>query len=484
MKNEEKKEFHPKTSKIRNKKAYILDNDYHKKINHFIYRKLSDKLEQNNSNITHINNINIVNMIMSKEKPYKIKNISNISINSHRSQSDKKNNIKNKNKNKNKRHNTSVLNECNKKMNYSTISNEDLSKYKTNKSMLYSAQDHSKIVQNLKCKKKGELIKSKKKNLSCKQLSNRQINIYNHKYFNRKNRKNNSISYNLYDLSSNKKSNISDIQKKIRKKINSEKSLDNIYNNNDFNNEFNLKKNLKNNNDEMLDPKDLLADFNYKRETEIKEYIDSEMNFRNKLENDDYDKDIEYLKINVPYAIKVNLNKKSKEIKNNSSKYINTNNESILNLNHSMNKNEFNNIILLKDNNIKLEINKSNNKYTYAKKKFIFNNDEEIINFVKKKFSEKNTKYLCELQSKNYISNIFGNTNNNKNIRNNNIYTNNANNNVKKKKNNYTGFILTKKLKGKNNFEIELNKCNLESLNKILKNEKFEIILNKGIFPP
>ena len=485
MKKDVKKEFHPKTSKKRSKKTYSMDNDSHKKVDHYIYNNLSDKLEQNNSNITHINNINIVNMIMSKDKPYKYKNISNLSINcQNRSQSDKKNDIKN-GRIKNKRNNTSLLIEGNKKMNYSTISQEDISKFKTHKLFLYSSFDHSKIVQILKCKKKNGLNKTKQKNRSCKQLSNIKLNTNNHKYFNRKNKNKNYNSYNLYDILSDKKSDISELQGKIKKKINSEADIDNIYNNEDLNNQINLKKSLINDNDKMLNAKDLLVDFNYNRETESKEYIDSEMNFRNKQENDDYDKDIEYLKINVPYTIKVNLNTKRKEIKNNSSNYINTNNESIFNLNQSMNKNEFNNIILSKDNIIKFEIKKSNIKYTYNNKKiFIFNNDDEIINFVKKKFIEKNTKYLSELQSKNYISTIFGNSNNGNASTNNVDTTYNINNNVKKKKNNYTGFILTKKVKGKNIFEIELNIYNLESLNKILKNEKFEINGEQMVLAP
>ena len=81
MKKDGKKEIQQKTSKTRSKKNYSMDNDSHKKMNQVIYRKISDKLEQNNSNITHINNINIVNMILSKEKPNKYKHIPNISIN-------------------------------------------------------------------------------------------------------------------------------------------------------------------------------------------------------------------------------------------------------------------------------------------------------------------------------------------------------------------------------------------------------------------
>ena len=178
--------YPPKKSKLKNKRTGSIDNILNEKKNN--YNRLSNKLEDRNTNITHINNINIVNMIMSKEKPYKYKNIS---INSqNRSQSDKKIDFKN-NKNKNKRNNTSLLIEYNKKMNNSTISKEDISKFKTNKLLLYSPYDHSKIVQILKFKKKGGLNKTKQKNNSCKQLSNIQLNINNHKYFNHKNKNKN-----------------------------------------------------------------------------------------------------------------------------------------------------------------------------------------------------------------------------------------------------------------------------------------------------
>jgi hypothetical protein len=45
--------------------------------------------------------------------------------------------------------------------------------------------------------------------------------------------------------------------------------------------------------------KDLIERFNLNKETENKEYIESEMNFNNKLENDDYGKDLEYLNFHI-----------------------------------------------------------------------------------------------------------------------------------------------------------------------------------------
>ena len=457
--------YPPKKSKLKNKRTGSSENIVNEKKNN--YNRLSNKLEDRNTNITHINNINIVNMIMNKEKFYKSNNISNNNANN-RSQSDKKDN--NEKTYEQKRNNTSFLIDYNAKGNFSTLSNEDLKKLKINKFLLNSPVDNPKISQIMKYKKKAGLLKTKQKNNSYKKLSNINISLYNNKYLNKKSKhkRNNISSGNLNTLSPNKQR---DLFKKLRNKINNEESEENIKNKSK---NINRKKYINKSTDDGNYMKDLIERFNLNKETENKEYIESEMNFNNKLENDDYGKDLEYLNFHIPYTIKVNLNKKINEsnIKNTSPKYLNTNNESIFNLNKSLNKNEFNNILLIKDNNIKLEIPKTYPKYINGnKKKYYFDNDDEIINFVKNKFKEKNSKYLSELQSKNYITNIFGNSNNN-------------NNNYKKKKNAYTGFILSKKIKGQNNFEIELNNINLDNINRILNNEKFEINNEFVIFTP
>ena len=450
MKKNEKKEFHPKTYKYRDKKTNSIDYNSSTKINNNICQKLCDKIEQNNGNN--------INTILSKEKLYQNKNISiNSKKNSHINKKNRINNIKNK------RNNISLIVDYNKKMNYATISKDDILKNKTNKLFL-SAYDNSKIPKNLKYKKINELSKSKKKNRSCKHLSNINLNLYNNKYLNKNRQKNNSISDNENNLSSNQNKDFLDIKGKIGKKLNPEEFGEILINPINIKLNNGIKKNKKIFSDKRFYINDLLDNFNLNKNIGNKEYIYSENNYKNKQYNDDYDKDLEYLNINIPYTIKVNLTKKNK---NNSMNYQNTNTESIFCLNKSINKNEINNILLLIDNNIKLEIKKSNIKSINNKKKYIFDNDDIII-FVKNKFNEKNTKYLSELQSKNYITNIFGNTYNN----------------VKKKKNNYTGFTLNKKINGKNDFEIELNNCNLESLNKILKNEKFEINGEHMIFTP
>ena len=428
MKKEIKNDNYPKKRNLKLKKKCSIDNGAHSKINNYISQKLEDKINLPNQNITHINNINIVNMIMSKEKP----SSSSIFSPQNRNQSYKKD--KNNKTYKDKRNNTSLLIDYNKKMSYSSLSKEDRPKYKTNKLLLYSPYDQSKIIQILKykSKKKSGLFKTKQKNRSYKQLSNIQLNL--NKFVNKKDklkRNHNSsenINININTLSTNRKCDFSEIKKKIKKKINREEIEEIINTSNQSNNYIKhttLKKISKNQNrsndniNNIIDMKDLLDNLNLNKDTETKEYIDSEMNFINKQENEEYDKDLEYLNINVPYTIKVNLNKNRHEFK-----LKNKINESIFTLNKSVNKNEFNNIYLIKDNNIKLEIQKSNIKYVNNKKRYIFENDDEIINFVKNKFKEKNSKYLSELQSKNDITNIIGNINNNNNS-NNNTHNNN-----------------------------------------------------------
>ena len=452
------KEFKQKKSKKINKKTFSIDNISHTKINN--YNKLINKHDKPNPNITHINNINIVNMIMNKEKNFKNRNISF----NNRSQSNKKDNNK---KDKQKRYNTSLLIDYTQKNNLSSLSDEDMEKFKTNK-ILNATLDYQKIPQIIKYKKKAGLLKQKQRNQSCRQLSNININLYNNnKFLNKKHthKKNNISSRNLNDISSNKNN---DFFNKIRRNINREESEENTNTINRTKN-ISMRKNFNKSTDDISYMKDLLEGLNLNKETENKEYIDSEMNFKNRLENDDYGKDLEFLNINIPYTIKVNLNKKrdGSNTKNASPKYLNTNNESIFNLNKSL----YNTILLIKDNNINLEIKKTSNKYNNGKiKNYFFNNDEEIINFVKNKFKEKNSKYLSELQSKKYITNIFSNSNNK--------------NKYKKKTNIYTGFTLCRKIKGQINFEIELNNSNLEYINNILSNENFDINNEFVIFIP
>ena len=456
MKKDDKKDdYLPKKSKKRNKKTCSIDVDSHNKFNNFLYQKLADNLKQSNQNITHINNINIVNMIMSKEKPYKFRNIT-INNNPYHGSQTKANKIKKKyNK---KRNNTSLLIDYNKKVNNSTLSQEDIPKYKTNRFLFHSPDNNSR-----RKKKKNGLLKTKASNLSCKQLLNVKLNLNNKLYLKEKT---NKLPKNIL---LHHKPNFTDIKRKTNENINNEETEENNLNNNNIytntsHNNIENKNNKGENrscSEEILDIKELLDDFNLNKETESK-YVDSEMNFKNKQENEDYEKDLEYQKTTIPFTIRVNLAKKINEmkLKNSSINYQNINNES--------NKINYNiNLIIQKV--IRFDIKKSNIKIYGNKKRMFFDNDDEIISFVKNKFKEKSTKYLSELQSKNYVTNIFGNINNN--------------NKHQKNKYSYTGFVLTKKIKGKNILEFELNNINsLESINKIFKSEKFEINNEQVIF--
>ena len=215
MKKYDKKEFLQKAnSLIQKKKSLSIDKNFHGKMNNLIYQKSSDNMEYKNQNITNINNISIINMIMSKEKSCKYKNIS---IYSQDHSHNNKKTIK-KNKINNKRNNTSLLIDYKRKINYSTISKDDMSKSKTNKLLLYSPYDHSKFIQNIK--KKNSLIKIKQKNRSCRQLSNIKINLYNNKFIDKNRQKNYFISDDEHSSSLNQKSDFIKIEGRIRKKIN------------------------------------------------------------------------------------------------------------------------------------------------------------------------------------------------------------------------------------------------------------------------
>ena len=448
-------------SKPKNKRTESVDTESNNKLSISFYKKLAEKLNKQkaNQNITHINNLNIVNMIVNKDNSYKI---NNSPINSHkRTPSHIKSKINFETKKKT--NNGGFLNQLN-------LSEEELPKYRTNKLLLYSPYNHTKIVQVLKDQKKFELIKSKPKNRSCKYLSNVNLELNYERILNKKRNKNysNRNSKRTFNNISSVNGNKQSIREKLQEKINGEYTKDNfditIFNNNtNINMKYRTKnskndkssqnindKYSKNNSiDENINLKDISNEFNASKEIESKFYIDSEIN-KNKLET-------ESINMNVPYEIKVNLTKYTNneiQSKNISSNFLNT--EPFYNyLNNSTYKNNYN---LIKENVIQFELRKSNVQYVNKKKKIIFDNDDEIINFIKNKFKDKNSKYLSELQSKNYIRNIFDDN-----------YKN-----VQKKKSMYSGLILSKRIKGKNIFEIELEN-NLESINKALRNEKLKI---------
>ena len=446
-------------SKPKNKRIESVDTESNNKLNISFYKKLAEKINKQNANqnITHINNLNIVNMIVNKD--YKIKNSP---INSHKRAPS---HIKSKKKIDTKK-NTNNLN----LLNQSNLSEEDLPKYKTNKFLLYSPYNHTKIVQVLKDQKKFDLIKSKPKNRSCRNLSNVNLELNCDKKLNKKSNKNcsNRNSKGKFNNISTINRTTQSIRGKLQEKINREYTKDNfditiLNSNTNINMTYHTKKSnndkisqnindkySKNNSiDENFYLKDISNEFNMSKETENKYYIDSEIN-KNKDDN-------ESIKMNVPYEIKVNLTKYTNneiQSKNISSNFQNT--KPFYNfLNNSIYKNNYN---LIRENAIKIEIRKSNIQYINKKKKIIFDNDDEIIDFIKNKFKDKNSKYLSELQSKNYVRNIFDE-----------VY-----NNAQKKKGMYSGLILSKRIKGKTIVEIELEN-NLESINKVLRNEKLKI---------
>jgi len=439
--------------KPKNKRTESVDTESNNKLNISFYKKLTEKLNKQNANqnITHINNLNIVNMIVNRDNSFKIKNSP---INSHKRAPSHKKSKKKFGANKNT-NNGNLLNQSN-------LSGEDLPKYKTNKLLLYSPYNHTKIVQVLKDQKKFEVIKSKPKNRSCRNLSNINLELNYDKILNKKrsiNRNNKNKLNNISSINWTKQS----ITGKLKEKINGEYTEDNlainIFNNNaNINMTYHTKKSSQNLNDkysknnsidENINLKGISNEFNMSKEIENKYYIDSEIN-KNKLET-------ESINMSVPYEIKVNLTKYTNNemsSKNITSNFQNTE-PFYNNLNNSIYKNNYN---LIKENEIIFEIRKSNVQYINKKKKIIFDNEDEIIDFIKTKFKDKNSKYLSELQSKNYVKNIFDD-----------VY-----NNAQKKKNMYSGLILSKKIKGKIIFEIELEN-NLESINKILRNEKLKI---------
>ena len=444
-----KDDLNSKRGKKKNKKHCSIDTDTHNKYNNCFYQKLAENAKKSNQNITHINNINIVNMIMSKDKSYKN---NNMTINNEKSKRNKYKKI-----DRSKRSNSPLLIDLNSKINSSIVSREDLPKVKKNKILLYSSRNDSKSK--WKSKKKNGIVKADVKNQSCRHLNNK-FKLFE-KNYNKKDKFTDNIKRYLNIFSQYKK-NVVNLKGKKKGKAKSEEEEDSFFHYKKIytyhNSYHNSKKNIKTVKKVLNRSSDVI------NELKQLDHTDSDVIFKNKLKKEDYNKDIDYPKIKMPYPIRVNIVKKLDDMKlNNDLNTIQkTNNESYINLNESTARNENTDKKLKQDNNINFTIKKSNLKNLYGnKKKIYFDNDDEIINFVKNKFKEKSCKYLSELQSKNYITNIFGNNNDKS---------------KKNKKNLYTGCILTKKVKGKKVLAIELNSITgIEAVNKLLKEEKFEI---------
>ena len=149
---------------------------------------------------------------------------------------------------------------------------------------------------------------------------------------------------------------------------------------------------------------------------------------KNKNENE-----LENSKLNAVETIKHQSNKKANEIIQLRSKIIKLEN------NYSIKENEINN----------QKVNIKNKKR--QKENLNFKSDEELINFVKNKFKEKNSLYLIELKNKSFISNI------------------DDNNEIKSKENNNTELnILKEENKNIKNRNIKLKK-DLEKIGKEMK---------------
>ena len=149
---------------------------------------------------------------------------------------------------------------------------------------------------------------------------------------------------------------------------------------------------------------------------------------KNKNENE-----LENSKLNAVETIKHQSNKKANEIIQLRSKIIKLEN------NYSIKENEINN----------QKVNIKNKKR--QKENLNFKSDEELINFVKNKFKEKNSSYLIELKNKSFISNI------------------DDNNEIKSKENNNPELnILKEENKNIKNRNIKLKK-DLEKIGKEMK---------------
>ena len=145
------------------------------------------------------------------------------------------------------------------------------------------------------------------------------------------------------------------------------------------------------------------------------------------------DNELENSKLNAVEAIKHQSNKKANEIIQLRSKIIKLEN------NYSIKENEINN----------QKVNIKNKKR--QKENLNFKSDEELINFVKNKFKEKNSLYLIELKNKSFISNI------------------DDNNEIKSKENNNPELnILKEENKNIKNRNIKLKK-DLEKIGKEMK---------------
>ena len=131
---------------------------------------------------------------------------------------------------------------------------------------------------------------------------------------------------------------------------------------------------------------------NYQKDKKInQELLEKDLQEKFTPKKNIEDDELENSKIKTAETVKNNFNDKIKENNNNFKKNIDK--------------------VEIENNNRKFNAHKTSIKSKKTKKEHLrFNNDEELVNFVKNKFKEKNSYYLVELKNRLYITN-FGENN-------------------------------------------------------------------------
>ena len=192
---------------------------------------------------------------------------------------------------------------------------------------------------------------------------------------------------------------------------------------------------------------------------------------------DDNNLEFETCNINTADTLKLKLNiyKKHKEKVELKSK---ENSHNIIKNNNKENSNQISSNMKINKQSSLIKMQKS------KKQKLIFKNDEELINFVKTKFKEKNGYYLMELKSKSFISNLDQTEKDKKNL--DKIDINININKLKDDNNNLKSRIikLKKDLEQKENDVKPLKEKNNQLKDEIIKKDslikKYEIKINEN----
>ena len=155
---------------------------------------------------------------------------------------------------------------------------------------------------------------------------------------------------------------------------------------------------------------------NYQKDKKInQELLEKDLQEKFTPKKNIEDDELENSKIKTAETVKNNFNDKIKDNNNNFKKNIDK--------------------VEIENNNRKFNAHKTSIKSKKTKKEHLrFNNDEELVNFVKNKFKEKNSYYLVELKNRLYITN-FGENNEKNCIENTNFFRLRDENNKIKSKN-------------------------------------------------